>query len=66
MIAMKFSTEAMIALAVAIAFALLTFGLIAREQGQEPAPSGQKAYIAANNITLTHVSGGNPDVLGFY
>ena len=66
MIAMKFSTEAIIALAVAIAFALLTFGVIAREQGQEPAGSGQNAYIAANNITLTHVGAGNPDVVGFY
>jgi hypothetical protein len=66
MIAMKFSTEAIIALAVAIAFALLTFGAIAREQGQEAARSGQNAYIAANNLTLTHVGAGNPDILGFY
>ena len=48
---MKFSTEAVVALAVAIVFALLTFGVIAREQGQEPAPGGQNAHIAANNIT---------------
>ena len=66
MIAMKFSTEAIIALAVAIAFALLTFGVIAREQGQEAARSGQNAYIAANNLTLTRVGAGNPDILGFY
>jgi hypothetical protein len=63
---MKFSTEAIVALAVAIVFALLTFGVIAREQGQEPARGGQNAYIAANNITLTHVAAGNPDILGFY
>ena len=63
---MKFSTEAIVALAVAIVFALLSFGVIARERGQEPARSGQNAYIAANNITLPHVAAGNPDVLGFY
>jgi len=63
---MKFSTEAIVALAVAIVFALLSFGVIARERGQEPARSGQNAYIAANNITLTHVVAGNLDVLGFY
>jgi len=63
---MKFSTEAIVALAVAIVFVLLTFGVIAREQGQEPARSGQNAYIAANNITLSRVAAGNPDVLGFY
>ena len=63
---MKFSIEAVVALVVAIVFALLTFGVIAREQGQEPARDGQNAYIAANNITLTHVAAGNPDVLGFY
>ena len=62
---MKFSTEAVVAFAVAIVFALLTFGVIAREERQEPA-RGQNAYIAANNITLTHVPAGNPDVLGFY
>ena len=63
---MKFSTEAIVALAVAIAFALLTLGVIAREQGQEPARGGQNAFIAANNITLSRVAAGNPDVLGFY
>jgi len=63
---MKFSTEAVVALAVAIVFALLTFGVIAREQGQEPALGGQNAHIAANNITLSHVPTGKPDVLGFY
>ena len=31
---MKFSTEAIVALAVAIVFVLLSFGAIAREQGQ--------------------------------
>jgi hypothetical protein len=63
---MKFSTEAIVALAVGIVFALLTLGVIAREQGQEPARGGQNAFIAANNITLSRVAAGNPDVLGFY
>src|SRR5204862_133076 len=45
-IAMKFSTEAIVALAVAVVFVLLSFGAIAREQGQEPA-RGHNAYIAA-------------------
>jgi hypothetical protein len=65
-IAMKFSTETIVALAVAVVFVLLSFGAIAREQGQRPARSGDNAYIAANNITLSHVAAGNPDVVGFY
>ena len=63
---MKFSTESIVALAVAVVFALMSFGAIAREQEQRPATTGQNAYIAANNITLSHVAAGNPDVLGFY
>ena len=65
-IAMKFSTEAIVALAVAIVFALLTLGVIAREQEQRPATTGQNTYIAANNVNLSQVAAGNPDVLGFY
>ena len=34
---MKFSTEAIVALAVAVVFVLLSVGVIAREQGQGPA-----------------------------
>ena len=60
MIAMKFSTEAIVALAVAVVFALLSFGAIAREQGQRPAHSGHHAYIAASNVNL------ETDVLGIY
>ena len=52
-IAMKFSTEAIVALAVAVVFALLTLGAIAREQGQEPARGGHNAYIAGNNVNLS-------------
>ena len=65
-IAMKFSTEAIVALAVAVVFALLSLGAIAREQGQGPARAGHNAYIAANNINLSQVAASETDVLGFY
>jgi hypothetical protein len=65
-IAMKFSTEAIVALAVAIVFALLSFGAIAREQGQGPARGGHNAYIAAGNVNLSRVAASETDVLGFY
>ena len=65
-IAMKFSTEAIVALAVAVVFALLSFGAIAREQGQGPARSGHNAYIAASNVNLSQVAASKTDVLGFY
>jgi len=58
-ITMKFSTEAIVALAVAVVFALLSFGAIAREQ--EPARSAHNAYIAANSVAAN-----NTDVLGVY
>jgi hypothetical protein len=64
-IAMKFSTEAIVAAAVAVVFALLSFGAIAREQG-EPARSGHNAYIAASNVKLSQVTASETDVLGFY
>jgi hypothetical protein len=50
---MKFSTEAMVAVAVAVVFVLLSFGAIAREQGQEPARGGRNSYIATNNVNLS-------------
>ena len=65
-IAMRFSTEAIVALAVAVVFALLSFGAIAREQGQRPSDIGHYAYVAASNVSLSQVSPGSPDVLGFY
>src|SRR5215831_10560990 len=65
-IAMRFSTEAIVALAVAVVFALLSFGAIAREQGQGTARSGHKAYIAASNVNLSQAAASNTDVLGFY
>ena len=65
LIAMKFSTEAIVAAAVAVVFALLSFGAIAREQG-EPARSGHNAYIAGSNVNLSQVAASETDVLGVY
>ena len=63
---MKFSTEAIVAVAVAVVFVLLSFGAIAREQGQEPARGGHNAYIAASNSNLSQVGASETDVLGVY
>jgi hypothetical protein len=63
---MKFSTEAIVAAAVATVFALLSFGAIAREQGQGPARSERNAYVVASNVNLSQVAASNTDVLGFY
>jgi hypothetical protein len=63
---MKFSTEAIVAAAVALVFALLTLGAIAREQGQGPARGAHNAYLAANNLNVGHVAASATDVLGFY
>jgi hypothetical protein len=65
-ITMKFSTEAIVAAAVAIVFALLSFGAIAREQGQGPAGDGHNGYIAASNTNLSHLAASKTDVLGVY
>ena len=65
-IVMKFSTEAIVALAVAVVFVLLSFGAIAREQGQGPAGGEHNAYIAGGNVNLSRVSPSQTDVLGFY
>jgi hypothetical protein len=64
-IAMRFSTEAIVALAVAIVFTLLSFGAIAREQGQVSARSGHDAYIAAAS-NVNQVAASETDVLGLY
>ena len=55
-IPMKFSTEATVALAVAVVFALLSFGAIAREQGQVPARSGHNEFIAASSVNLSQAA----------
>ena len=65
-IAMKLSTEAIVALAVAVVFVLLSFGAIAREQGQQPTSAAHNAHIAANSLKLSQVVPSQTDVLGFY
>jgi hypothetical protein len=63
---MKFSTEAIVALTVAVVFVLLSFGTIAREQERGPVHGGHNAYIAASNVNLSRVAASQTDVLGFY
>jgi len=55
-----------VALAVAVVFVLLSFGAIAREQGQQPAGAAHHAYIAANNVKVSRIVPSQTDVLGFY
>ena len=62
---MKFSTEAIVAVAIAVVFVLLSLGAIAREQGQGPARSGHNAYIAANNIHLSRFAANDTEVSAF-
>ena len=57
---MKFSTEAIVALVIAVVFVLLSFGAIAREKGQGQAHGRHNAYIAASNVNL------ETNVLGIY
>ena len=64
--AMKFSTEAIVAVAVAVVFVLLSFGAIAREQGQAPARGGHISYIAANNVNFSQVVTSDTDIPGVY
>jgi hypothetical protein len=54
-----------VAAAVAVVFALLSLGAIAREQG-ERGRGGHNAYIAANNVNLSQVAASETDVLGLY
>jgi hypothetical protein len=63
---MKLSTEAIVALVIAVVFALLSVGAIAREQGQSSAGHGHNAYIASNNVNLSMVAASDTDVFGFY
>jgi hypothetical protein len=53
-----------VAVAVAVVFVLLSFGAIAREQG-ERARSGHNAYIAASNVNLSQAAPSETDVLSF-
>jgi|GEM_PF-2963327 hypothetical protein len=63
---MRFSTEAIVALAVAVVFVLMSFGAIAREQGQGPARDGHNPYIAANNVSLSEVAAGETGIPRLY
>jgi phage-related minor tail protein len=63
---MKFSTEAIVAFAVAVVFALLSLGAIAREQGQEPTRARHPTYIATNSVNLSQIAASETDVIGFY
>jgi hypothetical protein len=63
---MRFSTEAIVALAVAVVFVLMSFGAIAREQGQGPARDGHNPYIAANNVSLSEVAAGETVIPRLY
>ncbi len=58
--AMKLSTEAIVAAAVAVAFAVLSLGAIAREQS-ERGPNARNAYVASSLS-----ESGDNQVLGFY
>ena len=64
-IAMKFSTEAIVAATVAVVFALLSLGAIAREQGERE-QRGHNACIATSSVSLSQVAASDTDVLGFY
>jgi len=65
-IAMTCYTEAIVAMGVAVVYALLSFGAIAREQGQGPARSRHNTYIAASNVNQSQVAASDTDVLGVY
>ena len=58
--AMKLSTEAIVAAVVAVAFAVLSLGAIAREQS-ERGPKAPNAYVARSLS-----ESGDNQVLGFY
>jgi hypothetical protein len=62
---MKLSTEAIVAAAIAVIFAVLSLGAIAREQG-EPGSSAHNVYIATSNSSLSEVTESGKDVLGLY
>jgi hypothetical protein len=62
---MKFSTEAIVAAAIAIVFAVLSLGAIAREQGESSART-TNAYVSTSNSSVVQVAPGENDVLGFY
>ena len=60
---MKLSTEAVVALTVAVVFLFLSLGAITREQAQAPSRNEHNAYVAATSI---NVPASSTDVLGVY
>jgi len=66
-IAMKLSTEAIVAAGVAVAFAVLSIGAIAREQGVR-GPGGANTFSQASVRLFTNSSfgSGESEPLGLY
>ena len=71
--AMKFSTETMVAGAVAVAFAVLSMGVIAGEQSQratDPTSGTALRQVSAqafnNSSSGSHVGRSEKEVLGLY
>ena len=62
---MKFSTEAIVAAAIAVVFAVLSLGAIAREQGDR-GPVRGNAFVATSNASLSPAIADELDILGFY
>ena len=61
---MKLSTEAIVAAAIAVIFAVLSLGAIAREQGGSGS-NAHNAYIATSSSSLSQVTADGQDVLRF-
>ena len=59
---MKLSTEAIVAAAIAVIFAGLSLGAIAREQGGSGS-SAHNVYIATSNSSPSQVTANGQDVL---
>jgi hypothetical protein len=62
---MKLSTEAIVAAAIAVIFAILSLGAIASERGEQGS-SGSNVYVATSNSSLSHIPANGRDALGFY
>jgi len=61
---MKLSTEAIVAVAITLIFAVLSLGAIAREQGGSRSNT-RNAYIATSGSGLSQVTANRQDVLRF-
>ena len=66
-ITMKLSTEAIVAAAVAVAFAVLSIGAIAREQGERgPGRANAFSQASARSFTSSSSGIGESEPLGLY